>query len=147
MKISSLIKIANSCVDTYSEFWTWITTGMWTSRSFAYHSVFSSEEVLKNKLRWHRRINFKSNDQFYFQWAFKLYDVDGNGVIDQCETVQVMTAILELVRPNSSVMMTHVMQSMFTSRDQDRDDFLSLSEFLHTCTNNSDIRTILLPLV
>ena len=45
------------------------------------------------------KAKFPIDDIFYIQWTLRLYDVDGNGVVDPSETLQVQTDILAVIQP------------------------------------------------
>ena len=82
-----------------------------------------------------------------FQWTFRLYDIDGNGVLDPRETLQVVTDILALACPTSSSQAVEVQVStreIFQMVDLDRNGVLSQSEFLTSCLDNREIRRFLL---
>ena len=81
------------------------------------------------------------------QWTFRLYDIDGNGVLDPRETLQVVTDILALVRPSTSRQGVEVESStweIFEKVDLDRNGVLSQSEFLTSCLEHSQVRRFLL---
>ena len=78
-----------------------------------------------------------------FLWTFRLYDIDGNGVLDPWERLQVVTDILALVRPP-----TYSQDStwdMLERLDLERPGVLSQSEFLASCLEHSEVRRFLLP--
>ena len=83
-----------------------------------------------------------------FQLTFRLYDIDGNGVLDPRETLQVVTDILALACPTTSSQAVEVEVStreIFQMVDLDRNGVLSQSEFLTSCLEHSQVRRFLLP--
>ena len=67
-------------------------------------------------------------------WAFKIYDVDGDGMISQVEMLVVVTAIYRMVGTQEQIPedeRTPFMRvkKIFKAMDVDRDGFLSLDEF------------------
>ena len=80
---------------------------------------------------------------FLLQWTFRLYDIDGNGVVDPGETLQVVTDILALVPPTGQVQSST--WEIFQKADLDRNGVLSESEFLTSCLEHSEVRRFLLP--
>ena len=84
----------------------------------------------------------------FFQWTFRLYDIDGNGVLDPGETLQVLTDILALLRPPGSSQAGQVQGftwEIFQMVNLDRKGVLSQSEFLASCLEHSQVRRFLLP--
>ena len=85
-----------------------------------------------------------------FQWTFRLYDIDGNGVLDPWERLQVVTDILTLLRPPGSSQAGQIQGSaweIFQMVDLDRNGVLSQAEFLTCCLDNREVRRFLLQTV
>ncbi|KAL3867792.1 hypothetical protein ACJMK2_040639 [Sinanodonta woodiana] len=67
-------------------------------------------------------------------WAFRVYDVDGNGKIGKVEMTSVINAILRLtsqryIRVNPA----KLVDEFFSEADKDHVGFLDLEKFIHAC--------------
>ena len=78
------------------------------------------------------------------KWAFKLYDVDGNGIIDPSETFEVVQAILAIVSPDSKDARRRA-RNIFKTIDENADRVLTQSEFVKCCLKNYKITRLLVP--
>ena len=78
------------------------------------------------------------------KWACKLYDVDGNGIIDPSETFEVGKAILPIVSPDSKDVRRRA-RNLFKTIDENVDGVLTQSEFVRCCIKNNKITRLIVP--
>lgn len=80
--------------------------------------------------------------------AFKIYDIDRNGKIDNKEMEKIITAIYDLIgeenrsgenSPSERVKM------ILKKLDKDRNGFLTKDEFVEGCLEDSFLRSLLAP--
>merc|ERR1711974_189607 len=74
-------------------------------------------------------------------WAFRMYDVDGNGSIEFNEMKRVVSAVYEMMGTESSNMSKA--QELFSKMDQNSDGLVSQEEFIAVCSKDSDFLRIL----
>ncbi|CAG5127504.1 unnamed protein product, partial [Candidula unifasciata] len=78
------------------------------------------------------------------QWAFSLYDVNGDGIITKEEMLDIVTAIYEMMgrytEPSidSTTAREHV-ERVFQKMDVNRDGVISVEEFMDTCRKDENI--------
>uniref|UniRef100_A0A2C9JQU0 EF-hand domain-containing protein n=1 Tax=Biomphalaria glabrata TaxID=6526 RepID=A0A2C9JQU0_BIOGL len=78
------------------------------------------------------------------QWAFSLYDVNGDGVITKEEMLDIVTAIYEMMgrytEPSidDTTAREHV-ERVFQKMDTNRDGVISVEEFMDTCRRDENI--------
>ena len=79
--------------------------------------------------------------------AFKLYDIDHNGLIDKQELHKIIRAIYDLSETNvSHELNSNDIKRIMDELDKDRDQFISREEFIGGCLTNPRIVEILFPL-
>ena len=65
------------------------------------------------------------------EWAFKIYDINGNGYINQSEIISIVNAIQRMTgRKDNRVSKTNVLK-LFNEMDKNKDSRLSLEEFIN----------------
>lgn len=79
--------------------------------------------------------------------AFRLYDIDHNGMIDKKEMQKIIRAIYDLSETNVSRDLNnndikHIMEEL----DKNQDQFISKEEFIDGCLNNPKIVELLFPM-
>ncbi|XP_059152946.1 Kv channel-interacting protein 4-like isoform X3 [Physella acuta] len=78
------------------------------------------------------------------QWAFSLYDVNGDGVITKDEMLDIVTSIYEMMgrytEPSidETTAREHV-DRVFQKMDTNRDGVISVEEFMDTCRKDENI--------
>ncbi|CAN7990491.1 unnamed protein product [Ixodes hexagonus] len=83
-------------------------------------------------------------------WAFKMYDMDGDGFIQYHEMIEMLTAIAKMVRekekrsPTFDLEIGKLADKIFLQGDKNRDGKLSWEEFNQFAKDNPNIVTILL---
>jgi len=85
-------------------------------------------------------------------WAFTMYDIDGNGKIDKKEMKKIIEAIYELLgstkNPNISLLELSSekrVEEIFKKIDTNSDNFVSRDEFIDGCLNDEALRKLLAP--
>ncbi|KAL3869231.1 hypothetical protein ACJMK2_041939 [Sinanodonta woodiana] len=77
-------------------------------------------------------------------WAFRVYDVDGNGKISREEMTCVISAILRLFSQRyTQVIPALLVDNFFETADTNQDGFLDLEEFIEACQKTSVLADIL----
>merc|ERR1712130_733331 len=81
-------------------------------------------------------------------WAFRMYDVDGNGVIDQDEMTKIVQAIYDMlgqgaVKPTDTA--EERAKNIFNRMDENNDGSLTEEEFLKGCLNDDELSKMLAP--
>ena len=84
------------------------------------------------------------------RYAFKLYDVDGNGLIDQGEMNRIILAIYELMGENEDSKPTKLAPEertriIFSQMDTNCDGYLTEDEFVQGCEKDNELSTLLAP--
>jgi len=81
------------------------------------------------------------------EWAFKMYDVNGNGQITRNEMEEVIGAMLkmQLSKEHGEVQAKTEAKSMqmFSAMDGNKDGVITLDEFLAACTKDQQIMDLL----
>merc|ERR1711993_210222 len=76
------------------------------------------------------------------KWAFRMYDVDGNGVIDQDEMTKIVQAIYDMLgagatKPTDSA--EECAKNIFSRMDENGDGHLTEEEFLRGCLQDDEL--------
>jgi len=82
------------------------------------------------------------------KWAFRMYDVDGNGVIDQDEMTKIVQAIYDMLgagatKPTDSA--EERAKNIFSRMDDNGDGHLTEEEFLSGCMQDDELSKMLAP--
>jgi len=82
------------------------------------------------------------------KWAFRMYDVDGNGVIDQDEMTKIVQAIYDMlgagaVKPTDTA--EERAKNIFNRMDENNDGHLTEDEFLKGCLQDDELSKMLAP--
>uniref|UniRef100_A0A1B0BYZ0 EF-hand domain-containing protein n=1 Tax=Glossina palpalis gambiensis TaxID=67801 RepID=A0A1B0BYZ0_9MUSC len=83
------------------------------------------------------------------KWAFRMYDVDGNGVIDIQEMTKIVQAIYDMLgacssnRPADSA--EERAKNIFSKMDENNDGQLTQEEFLKGCLQDEELSKMLAP--
>ncbi|KAK3095373.1 hypothetical protein FSP39_013906 [Pinctada imbricata] len=78
------------------------------------------------------------------QWAFNLYDVNGDGLITRDEMLDIVTAIYDMMGrfseplTDESTVQDHV-NKVFQKMDVNRDGVITMDEFMDTCWKDENI--------
>ena len=80
--------------------------------------------------------------------SFRMYDVDGNGVIDQEEMTKIVQAIYDMLgagatRPTDSA--EERAKNIFSRMDENGDGHLTEDEFLSGCLQDEELSKMLAP--
>ena len=81
------------------------------------------------------------------EWAFTMYDVNGDERISKKEMIDVVESMFDLLakdKRGNNDPKKHV-DRIFERLDTNRDNFVSREEFIHGCKIDEQIRTILAP--
>ena len=81
------------------------------------------------------------------EWAFTMYDINGDQRISKAEMSTVMESMFDLLgkdKKGANNPRQHV-DLIFQRIDFDKDNYISKEEFLTGCKNDAQIRTILAP--
>ena len=83
------------------------------------------------------------------KYAFKLYDVDGNGLIDQGEMNRIVLAIYELIGENDDMTPKDTPEDrtrlIFSQMDLNGDGYLTQDEFVQGCEKDNELSSLLAP--
>ena len=96
-------------------------------------------------------INITSSDspEEKLKWAFKLYDVDGDGEIDHYEMTKVVQSVYEMLGEQDSLMPSDEAweraKKIFIKLDTNGDCRLTEEEFVDGCLKNEDLKNLLTP--
>ncbi|KAL5022371.1 hypothetical protein ScPMuIL_001526 [Solemya velum] len=79
------------------------------------------------------------------QWAFGLYDINGDGIITKEEMMDIVSAIYEMMGRFTEPMIDETtarehVERVFQKMDQNRDGVISLEEFMDTCRRDENIK-------
>ena len=82
------------------------------------------------------------------KWAYKLYDVDGDGVINREEMTKIVQSIYEMMdasatRPTDSA--KEKTMDIFSRMDENGDGHLTEDEFISGCLHDEEISKMLAP--
>lgn len=78
------------------------------------------------------------------QWAFNLYDINGDGIITKDEMTDIVSAIYEMMgrftepTVDENTARDHV-ERVFSKMDLNKDGVISLEEFMDTCRTDENI--------
>jgi len=78
-------------------------------------------------------------------WAFSLYDVDGNGWIDIDEMTTIIRSIYKMMGPNQTGEAEMKAEDVFRKMDSNNDGKLTRQEFVCSCMNDSKLAQLLSP--
>ena len=81
------------------------------------------------------------------RFAFKMYDVNGNGLIDQGEMIQVLKTLYELMGKNNRKKVHEAAEkrtkAVFAEMDRNKDGYLTQDEFFCGCQGDNELSNIL----
>ncbi|KAL6058532.1 Guanylyl cyclase-activating protein 1 [Balamuthia mandrillaris] len=87
------------------------------------------------------------NTEEKLKWAFKLYDLDGNGVLDRNEVVHMFTSVFKARNTlqgrqasSSDLSYPEKADDLFNQMDADKDGKITLDEFMHACLHDEAIK-------
>ncbi|KAI3381783.1 hypothetical protein SNEBB_002036 [Seison nebaliae] len=81
-------------------------------------------------------------------WAFNMYDIDGNGQIDKNEMLKIILAIYDLVGEENRIADNAPMarvDKIFEKMDTNHDGVLSKDEFIDGCLQDELLKRLLAP--
>jgi neurocalcin delta len=92
-------------------------------------------------------ITLNGNSDEKLEWAFLMYDIDGDQRISKKEMYEVVDSMFDLLGKQKKGRSNPRKQvdQIFLRIDSDRDDYLSREEFMLGCKSDEQIRTILAP--
>ncbi|XP_046565680.1 Kv channel-interacting protein 4-like isoform X3 [Haliotis rubra] len=78
------------------------------------------------------------------QWAFNLYDINGDGIITKDEMLDIVSAIYEMMGRYTEPVVDETsakehVERVFQKMDMNRDGVISLEEFMDTCRRDENI--------
>ena len=84
----------------------------------------------------------------FILYNFRMYDVDGNGVIDQDEMTKIVQAIYDMLgagatKPTDSA--EERAKNIFSRMDENGDGHLTEEEFLRGCLQDDELSKMLAP--
>ena len=77
------------------------------------------------------------------RWAFKLYDVNGNGIIQRAEMTRIIIAIYDMLGLTDSA--TERATNIFTAIDENGDGYINEKEFIRGCLQDEELAQTLAP--
>ncbi|KAI6178180.1 hypothetical protein M3Y98_00472800 [Aphelenchoides besseyi] len=81
------------------------------------------------------------------EWAFRMYDIDGNGTIDEKEMIKIIEAIYEMLGPEVTKSADDSPRKrakmIFEKMDVNNDKELTLKEFVDGCLADKELFQIL----
>merc|ERR1712198_231184 len=86
-------------------------------------------------------VTSKGSPEEKLSWAFRMYDVDGNGSIEFAEMKRVVGAVYEMLGTEAGT--TGKAQELFAKMDQNSDGCVSQEEFIAVCKQDKDLLNIL----
>jgi Ca2+-binding EF-hand superfamily protein len=91
-------------------------------------------------------ITLNGNSEEKLEWAFTMYDINGDQRISKKEMLTIVDAMFDLLDKNKGkdTPRKHVDQ-IFARIDTDHDDYISKEEFISGCMRHEEIRAILAP--
>ena len=94
-------------------------------------------------------ITSDTSSESKIHWAFKIYDIDGNGYISQKEFNSVVKSIYNMFGNNMTKKTENDLKekcaTVFTQLDINRDDQVSIEEFEKLCLENEELKSLLVP--
>ncbi|PAA73150.1 hypothetical protein BOX15_Mlig017742g1 [Macrostomum lignano] len=81
------------------------------------------------------------------EWAFQMYDIDGNGRIEKAEMVEIIKAIYSMLgadETNVDMSPEARTQEIFEKMDSNKDGVLSKDEFMQGCMADRQLYSMLL---
>ena len=81
-----------------------------------------------------------------FRYAFRMYDINGDGAIDQGEMNQVLKTLYDLMgkyRFESNGALEERTKAFFAEVDKDGDGYLTVDEFLRGCLKDIELSNLL----
>ena len=80
--------------------------------------------------------------------AFKIYDIDKNGLIDKKELNKIIEAIYELSDSEvTKELSDEDIELIMNELDKNNDTFISKEEFIDGCVNNKKVSDLLFPVI
>ncbi|XP_070396534.1 neuronal calcium sensor 2 [Dermacentor albipictus] len=81
------------------------------------------------------------------KWAFRMYDINGDGKIDQAEMVKIVQALYEMLGPGAATSDEDTPEertgAVFSKMDTDGDGKLTMREFLDGCLQDRKLAGLL----
>jgi Ca2+-binding EF-hand superfamily protein len=91
-------------------------------------------------------ISSNGNPEQKLNWAFKLYDINGDGVINRCEMIIIVEAMFEMLDDGHVQRKSHAKEKakeIFAKLDVNGDLRLSKEEFVSGCLNDQELSNLL----
>lgn len=90
------------------------------------------------------------SDEERLAWAFRLFDIDNNGMVEREEVAEIARAILEVVAPSASLSAEEARQrarlrakEIFREMDSRGRGFLTRGQFVETCLRKQTLAKML----
>ncbi|KAH8858825.1 Neuronal calcium sensor 2 [Schistosoma japonicum] len=87
------------------------------------------------------------NPEEKLEWAYQMYDIDGNGTIERTEMVEIIRAIYSMLgTDNTAVDISPEARAeeIFEKMDENGDGVLTREEFMKGCMEDSQLKAMLL---
>ncbi|KAA3676617.1 uncharacterized protein DEA37_0008519 [Paragonimus westermani] len=81
------------------------------------------------------------------EWAYQMYDIDGNGTIERTEMVEIIRAIYSMLGTDSNMVDLSPearAEEIFEKMDENGDGVLTRDEFMKGCMEDSQLKAMLL---
>ncbi|VDN98554.1 unnamed protein product [Rodentolepis nana] len=81
------------------------------------------------------------------EWAYQMYDIDGNGTIERSEMVEIIRAIYSMLGADGSsaeLSPEARTEEIFDKMDENRDGVLTRDEFMNGCLSDQYLLSMLL---
>ena len=91
-------------------------------------------------------VNSCGNPEDKLKWAFKLYDINGDGVINRCEMIIIIESMFEMLDDVAMKRKNYAKErakEVFTKLDTNNDLRLSKDEFVSGCLEDDELTKLL----